>query len=222
MTAPLGTESRIARNRGLTQVEVVISAVLLTIIAGSVTVLMQSGVDTYGIGMSKGEIERQAARVLEILTEELSMSGDTVISPQAIAPSFTDNLTYQKNTGWNGTGIIWGPTQLLELRYDPGDPNDGVDNNGNGLVDECILVLTTDVGGADEREVVLTRWVREYLEGEEPNSADDNGNGVEDERGFSLDVVGTVWNVRLTLERHDATGRLVTHTVETSVRPRND
>ena len=88
-------------------------------------------------------------------------------------------------------------------------------------MDECQLVLRLDAGTAAQRDVVLCRYVREYLEGEIPNGSDDNGNGLMDERGFSADVADGVWTLRLTVERRDASGRLVTKTHETSVRPRN-
>jgi hypothetical protein len=84
-----------------------------------------------------------------------------------------------------------------------------------------MIVRRENAGTASERTIVLTRWVRELLEGELPNGEDDNGNGLIDEPGLSFDVIGEVWTIRLTLERPDNKGRLVTHTVQTSVKTRN-
>ena len=61
----------------------------------------------------------------------------------------------------------------------------------------------------------------ELLEGELPNGIDDNGNGLIDEPGFSIDFEGRAVNVRLSLERRGATGRNILRTAETRVRLRN-
>jgi hypothetical protein len=68
---------------------------------------------------------------------------------------------------------------------------------------------------------VLTHWVRELLEGEEENGIDDNGNGLVDERGFCVERFGETLVVRLTLQRADAEGHLLTRTAVTSTRVRN-
>ena len=50
---------------------------------------------------------------------------------------------------------------------------------------------------------------------------DDNGNGLVDERGLSISVIGDVWTIRLTLVGKDARGRMIYYTAESSVTPRN-
>lgn len=209
------------RMRGFTQIELIFAASLLTIITGAVTMLLSTGVDSYRIDVTKGDLERNASRALERVAEEITMSGTDVLSPSRESPYSTATFTLQQNEGWNDSAIVWGSPATIDLVADPEDPDDGKDNNGNGLVDECMLVLRLNAGEADQQDVVLCRYVREYLEGEEQNGIDDNGNGLVDERGFSADVDGGVWNLRLTIERHDANGRLLTNTHETSVRPRN-
>ena len=68
-------------------------------------------------------------------------------------------------------------------------------------------------------------FVREFLQGEVGgNDADDNGNGLSDERGLCMtfDTDTNTLMVRLTIERLTSQGRLVTSTAETSVLLRND
>jgi hypothetical protein len=67
----------------------------------------------------------------------------------------------------------------------------------------------------------LVNWVRELLEGELPNGLDDNGNGLIDESGLSFEIDGDTITIRLTLERFDAEGTLITRTVETAVTLKN-
>ena len=46
-----------------------------------------------------------------------------------------------------------------------GEIDDGLDNNGNGLVDEGQVVWITDLGLPGQRAVVLCNWVSEALDG---------------------------------------------------------
>jgi hypothetical protein len=71
--------------------------------------------------------------------------------------------------------------------------------------------------------VVWARDVSDLLEGEIENDADDNGNGLVDERGlsFEIDDTGNVLTIRLTCERLDEGRRPLRKTVETAVRLRN-
>jgi hypothetical protein len=138
-----------------------------------------------------------------------------------VSPYATDTITLQRNMGWSGISVNWGRPTVIEFRPEPDDPADGLDNNGNGLVDEGMLVRYEMTDTGPTALTVLTRWVRPLLEGETDNNQDDNGNGLIDEPGFCLDRVGDVWTVRLSLERRDSAGRTVTRTMQTAVRPRN-
>jgi hypothetical protein len=207
--------------RGLSLIEALLAIIVLaSVVAGVYSVLFR-GVDIYDQGATISGLERRAQRALDQVTDELVMSGLDVMTPLAISPYPTDNITFQRNLGWSGTAVSWGPPTTFEFRQDPGDPRDGKDNNGNGLIDEGMLVRFETTPGGETREIVLTRWVRALLEGEEDNNKDDNGNGLIDEPGFSMDRAGDVWTVRLSLERLDSSGRTVTRTLETAVQPRN-
>jgi prepilin-type N-terminal cleavage/methylation domain-containing protein len=211
----------LTRQHGFTLVEVVVATTLLSVIGGGIFALWNTGVDNYGLGVTGAEVERRSNLVLQQIAEELSTAGRDVLYPQPLPPESSGKLTLQSNQGWSDGDVAWSTPTVIEFRYAADDPNDGKDNNGNGLIDEGIIVRRENAGTADEREIVLTRWVREYLEGEEPNGKDDNGNGLIDEPGLCFDVIGEVWTIRLTLERPDPRGRLVTHTVQTSIKTRN-
>jgi hypothetical protein len=105
----------------------------------------------------------------------------------------------------------------LTLEYEPNDANDGIDNDGDGLTDECRLRWIRNFGAANETDTVLCTSVREYFEGETLNNADQNGNGLQDERGFHVTRTGSALTFRLTLEAFDKEGQLVTTSVESAV-----
>jgi hypothetical protein len=73
----------------------------------------------------------------------------------------------------------------------------------------------------DERMVVWTRWVAEYLDGELPNGVDDNGNGLTDETGLAFVVSGSQVEIFLCLERRGDDGQVVRHQRSAVVTCRN-
>ncbi|MHC4860509.1 MAG: prepilin-type N-terminal cleavage/methylation domain-containing protein [Planctomycetota bacterium] len=206
---------------GFTLLEIVIVSAALAVIVLGVYAILGTGLDTYGAGMRMSELEKRANLVASRIAEELSDSSPDVMFPTTGPPAFATVVNFQTNTGYTDGAIVWGPPVRIEFQYAPDDPNDGVDNNRNGLIDEGRIVRRENPGQPNERLVVLTNWVPEYLEGEIPNSSDDNGNGLEDERGFSVSVEEGVWILHITLSRPGPSGRMHMHTVEVSVQPRN-
>jgi len=206
---------------GFTLTELIIATSILASMVGGIYALFNTGLDTYSLGMANANVDRRTAQVLELIADDLATAGRDVIYPVPAYPQATSSISLQKNIGFSGGSIQWSPTTLIYFRHAKDDPDDGKDNNGNGLVDEGEVVRTINAGTPQERTTVLTRWVREYLEGELPNGKDDNGNGLVDEPGLCFDMIGDVWTVRLTLERRDTKGRLVTQTVQTAVKMRN-
>ncbi len=67
----------------------------------------------------------------------------------------------------------------------------------------------------------MVRNVREHLEGEIDNGADDNGNGLIDEGGLSFSLAGKTLTIRLTIQGIHPKGQLISRTLETSLTLRN-
>ncbi len=209
------------RERGYTMVEIVISAsVTMTLFAAAYSVLY-SGMGAYSTEVTLASVEKQANAAVDRIAQELVRAGQGVISPSPSANVSTSVISYQHNMGYSSGVTTWGPTRRIILRADPDDPDDGKDNNGNGLIDEKIVVLIVNPGDLNQTTTVLTRWVSKYLEGETGDGLDENGNGLTDEAGLSMSLVGGVWTIRLTVEMPTADGTILTRTVETSVMPRN-
>jgi len=208
---------------GFTLVEAAITFALLGLLLSSAILAARGGMGAFRTTQGATDVEARARRALDRAVMELMGAGWTEFDPpwnDLDGPLGTSNLTFAKAVALNGTTPDFGPPLSLSFQYETGEIDDGVDNDGNGLIDDGVLVLTRDVGGPNEHRTILCHGVRELLEGEEANGADDNGNTVTDEAGFSVHREGDVLRVRLSVEEPGENGTIV-RTLETSVRPRN-
>ncbi len=214
------------RRHGFTLIEMMISFTVLAALLGAVAATVLRGKATYEQGMTISKLEAQARQTLDRIAAEFTGARRTSLNPSATIIGLNGSPTcdFVRAEGFAGGGIVWSTTNSVRLQATPGDPNDGVDNNSNGLIDECQIVLMRNVGTPDQQTVTLAGFVREYLEGETLNAADQNGNGLIDERGlvFSLaDANDDSLMIRLTLEALDSERRVITRSVETAVHVRN-
>lgn len=205
---------------GYTFVEILMALSVLGIILMSTGALSAAGYDAQKVTRENTELESKASRCANRVAAELMASSNTVMFPDSADEFGTEVVNFRQPVGLNGAGILWGPLNRLTWEYDPNEVDDGLDNDGDGLVDEGQLVLVRNVGDANERRTVLTRGVAEMGAGEILDGADNNGNGVIDEGGFNVRRVGTVLQVRLQLQDLDG-GRLIERSIDTAVRMRN-
>ncbi len=179
----------------------------------------RSGLGAFRATQGTSDAEARVRRALDRTVFELLSAGASELLPDPDGDFGASNLQFRRAVGLAGTAPLWGPTHSLAFEYAPEELNDDLDNDGNGLIDDGLLVFTRDVGG-DEHRVILCRGVREFLEGEVADGDDDNGNGVSDEAGFNVHRVGQVLFVRLSVEESLENGTIV-RTLETAVRLRN-
>ena len=213
-------QSARSRAAGYSLLELVIVAALFLVVVASLAIVARGSDQLYETEAVGSHLEGQAAVALDQIVRELRIAGfDTLIpDPGAVG---TSSIEYRQAIDIEAGEVTWTAPRRLEFQYETGEVDDGVDNNGNGLIDEGRVVLTTDVDGPEEWTRVITRWVPEFFEGEVPNNLDDNGNLLVDEQGFVLERVGESLVVRLMLQRRTRDGRLLTRRSQTSVRPRN-
>jgi hypothetical protein len=204
---------------GFTLLEAAITAALFLLLMSSAIMAARGGLGAFRATQGTSDAEARVRRALDRAVFELLSAGASELLPDPDGVFGTSNLQFRRAVGLDGTTPLWGPTNSLAFEYAQEEVNDGVDNDGNGLVDDGILVFTRDVGG-DEHRIILCRGVREFLEGEVADGDDDNGNGVSDEAGFNVHRVGQVLFVRLSVEESLENGTIV-RTLETSVRLRN-
>jgi hypothetical protein len=221
---------------GFTVLETVLALALFAVVTTSALYAARGGMGAFRATRGVSDAEARVRRAIERVAIELMSAGASELAENTgdlDGPLGSHDFDYAKPQSWPlpalnlavaenapGYGLpLFGPVHRLAFEYAPGETNDGTDEDGNGLVDDGVLVLVRDIDG-DEHRSVLCRGVREMLEGEVPDGDDDNGNGVVDEAGFNVRRDGDVLVVRLSVEESSESG-IVVRTLETSVRLRN-
>jgi type II secretory pathway pseudopilin PulG len=202
-------------------IEMMISTVILAILLSAIGLTVLTGKQNFRQGVTEAVLESRARRALDRIVSELQGAQGSSITPNPLAPLGSSTLQFHVCTGYNGTAQVWGPWMMISRVADPRDPQDGIDNDSDGLVDEGRVVLTRDVGGANQ-QFTLVDGVTRYLQGETAGVGDENGNGLTDEAGLSFvaDANQTL-TIRLSLAAMDPRGRQLIQTVQTAVHMRN-
>jgi len=205
---------------GFTLIEVLIASSIFALVISSTAMVVATSTSAHGLSSARNNTQDLARRASNRIVDELVNASSTSLFPDPGAFA-TSDLVFQVADGVTAGAVDWSAPKRLAFQYETGEVDDGLDNNGNGLIDEGVLVLTLDDGGPAELAVVLCHGLRELGEGEIFNGLDDNGNGLVDEGGFSVRREGSVLTVRVTVEKRGPDGELLTSTTETGVRLRN-
>jgi len=209
------------RRSGFTLIEVVLAASLLALMLLSIAITTESAGNAHDAGSARERLDVDAHRALEFVIAELSSARRGALVPEPDPVLVTDTLTYEQSAGWLDDAPQWNDPEQIVFEIDVVELDNGLDDDGDGLVDEGRLVWYQNPGTAEERRVVKCHGVRGYLQGETPDGTDENGNGLVDERGLVFTIDGDVLTVQLTLERASPSGELITKTVRGDVRIRN-
>ena len=210
-----------SRSGGFTLIEMMISASIAVGLLYAIATTALTASSTYDETMRRARIVTQAHQVLDRIADEF-VEADLGTMSAAVPDVGASIMTFRKPASLAGSVITWSTTRSISFQMDQGELDDGLDNNGDGRIDEGVVVLTLDAGLLTQQQVVLCHEVRSLLEGEQSNLGDDNGNLMVDERGLVFELNGNVLTVQLTLETVDEDGNFLTKTVQTSVRVRNN
>jgi hypothetical protein len=198
-----------------------IAVLMLAMMMAGLGIVSLTGQNAYEQATVVGELESTGSRALARAVEELTTISGTQMNPVPNGNAGTEVLDFVQAVGFAAGNPVWSPNMRLGLEYETSEVDDGVDNDQDGLVDEGQLVLTRDVAGNPMR-VVLVRGVGEWGDGEiANNNIDDNANGVTDERGFNLQLIGDVISLRLWLQAVDSGNQVVTREFLNTIRLRN-
>jgi hypothetical protein len=225
---------RARRSRcGASLVEILISFTVVLLLVGLVAEAVTTSRGAYGEGMSAAAVESIARRTVDSLAQRLTSASAGSVSVDDPTPPPAANVVtwvdFQTVQGYAGAPLL-AAQDRIQLELMAGEIDDGLDNNGNGMIDECRLVFVQDVFGGGA-EIGLAGFVTRLAEGELRNGADDNGDGQSDEAGFTA-----VWEpvtagatgsrggrlvLQLTLERDSGPQATVQRTVRTTVHVRS-
>jgi type II secretory pathway pseudopilin PulG len=212
-----------SKRAGFTLVETLIATTAAALLMGLVAVTVQRANGLFQEAGTASGADTAVQRAVERIARELMQAdrGSLTFAPNPITGA--DTLTYRRASAGAAGGVVLGPLQQLRWERSVGELDDGLDNDGDGLVDEGRVVLSTDIAGLGP-DVVLVEGVSERLEGEFADAVDNNGNGLIDERGLvmTFDAGTSTVTVRLTVARVAANGRIVERTATTTVRIRNE
>jgi len=210
-----------AQRAGFSLIELAIVITLLGAVVSSILAVARTSTRAIGAGTTDAHLEGLASQTLDQIASRLRSSQLATMTPTLSAPFSSSQITFQPSVGTAAGLPVWGPVERIGFEYAAQDANDGVDNDGNGFVDEGRVVWVQDVGGGNEVSIVWANGVSEYLRGETLDTTDENGNGLVDEQGLCLNFDGTSVIVRLTLQARDASGVVLTRTVQERVFFRN-
>jgi hypothetical protein len=204
--------------RGSSLVETLLALSMLSLVIAAATRVGNKANDAYETSSARTELELRAQRALEdaaraLVAASTGLDAWLVPSPPpadssdltsaAITGPFgVSDLFWERVTAFDGvTGAVTGAErQRLFARPESGDALNGVDDDGDGLVDEFELVLAADPGQPSERERVLVRGLASLGAGELANALDDDGDGVIDESGFCVRRRGDALVLQITLQ----------------------
>lgn len=210
-----------AARAGFTSIEVLIGAVLmasLLLVAGLATDRCMS---LFRQRRAAQVVGSSANRLLQRVAGELAFARRGTLQPAALETQGSSSILYNKCLGVSAGAVQWSSVFTLRWELDTGEADDGLDNNGNGLVDEGLLALIENEGLASERRVVLGHGLCEFMPGETFDGADEDADGLIDERGACFSIAGDVLSVRIGQQGIGPDGRPITRVVETSVFIRN-
>lgn len=217
---PFRSHSR-SGSRGFTLIESLIAVSLLAVLFLAVVQASSRASDAFDEGSVEHALSTGTHRCLERITQAIEFADGSILGGLGDPDLGDDEVSFRSPRGWAGTEVDWSDPIRILLELERGELDDGLDNDGDELVDEHQVVQIVDEGQPTERRIVLATGVPELFDGESANILDDNGNGLIDERGLSFSAAGSVVTVRLTCHRRDEAGRLLTKTAETAVRLRN-
>ena len=154
---------------GFTLLEVVISIGLVALVVTNIVMAMDSSTKAYRAGASRIEVEDQARRTLDRIALAVMGASREGLAPGQETPLDTDSLTYQLNLGYQDGEVVWSDPERIRRdeqaqvtwSKNPGIPGEqrvvwtkwvrdftagevfnGIDDNGNGLIDEKGLSFT--------------------------------------------------------------------------------
>lgn len=196
----------VSRNRrgGFTLLELMITIGLVSLVMFNVWMVLRESSSAYSARTVDYDAEVQAQRTLDRISQALiGASRDTIVVPIE-SPLYADWLRFDVNVGFQNGEPVFGNTQEIKLEAPAQE-----------------VVWLESPGAEEERRVVWSRWVSQFLEGEVPNGVDDNMNGVVDEKGLAFDIEGDMVIIRLTIERPGPEGTTILKTLRSQVTCRN-
>lgn len=131
------------RNQGLTLLDVAFYVLILGIIGALLGPLTQVSTQSVLDSQSFSKTGERNRVTLLKLEQEVRRA----LAPTVVVGNGGQQILFTLPGGFDGTNIIPGPDIRYDLQADPQETINGVDDNGNGLVDEGVLVRSNVATG---------------------------------------------------------------------------
>jgi prepilin-type N-terminal cleavage/methylation domain-containing protein len=129
----------VQKKSGFTLIEVMVTVLMLGLVMGMVFSVLLSAERLFSDQLKQYTIDQHGWRIMDRLSEELREAYPLTILPLAISNS--SFLTYQRVTGHlNGVPQL-GPLTTLSFQQRADEIPNGVDDNGDGRIDEGFLAI---------------------------------------------------------------------------------
>ena len=204
---------------GFTVVEIAIAMTILVVMLASFGAFQALSQEASQSLVLRTELERRADRALHAIRLQLRGAEASTLVPPPTSDFGSDTIQFRTPGDVTAAGVIvWNAPTRIAIQMDAREADNGLDDDGDGRIDERMLVVTREIGTPDERSVTICHGLAAWAEGETGgNAIDDNGNGVIDERGFNVSRVGDLLFLRLTLESRAEDGRILRCTTSTAI-----
>ncbi len=125
---------------GMSLLELMTAMAVFTVVAGGAYTFFHRAELSAGIREASAQAEQDARNLVDRMVIELRQAGLTC-PDWSFAPT---SITFNKAIAFDGDNIVWSPAITYDLAPALGETTNGVDDNGNNLVDECYLRRTED------------------------------------------------------------------------------
>ena len=113
---------------GMTVVELMIAMVILAMLLGAIGVTVLRGGEAFEQGVAASEVDSQARRALDRITDELAAARVASLAPNPVAPFGSSTLSFDEAAGFAAGVVVPGTTSRIVLQADATDADDGIDN----------------------------------------------------------------------------------------------
>lgn len=191
---------------GFTLLELMIALTIVSLLAVNVVMVMRTGSEAARSGVFFKTLNDEADQTLDRISLALMSSDAENLYPVAVAPLYTNEVTYSVSLGVVDGEVIESPPESI---------------GWDALADRGRVLWAENPGLENERIVSWSNWVPTFHEGEDFNGDDDNGNEIVDESGLAFDMIGALVNIHLTVERQGPDGEWTPTTRRLQITCRN-
>ena len=199
---------RARNNTGYSLVEVLIAASILLLLMANVAMVTRAGKSAAQSGVFHMSLDDELNLTVERISFAVMAADSDDVDGAGAAPITTETIEFSSTLGLSDGTVVRGPVE--EIAWLPTTDEDGR------------IVWREQPTTPEERTVNWSSAVPHVGQNEiDGNGADDNDNGVQDEKGLGFTKLGGFVSVYVTVERMNGKGKRVPKSTVNHVTCRN-